>query len=764
MRKDVKWLLIAIILAVLMLGYSIPVIQKRIISNGFDSFATHRPITTKNILGQTITLEGELTAVSAIIVPLNHTGETEDVITSILNENNETLFQGVIAKENIKDDTYASLPLPSPLGSRGERITILFSSKSDDPTVSALRFDPAQGTRLEAGVIKPGTYAIQVSEKASLWQAFIQTINNHPDRAGIIVGVFLICISISVLAYIGSLANMPAKKKIVIQAFSLSIIILIALSTRLYTLNQLGGVSGGDAYNYLTITKSIAHWENPFSSTKRLPGYPLLLIPTFLAPNGDPISTMRIIQILSALGVICMLPFLAKNIGLPWGAGFTASVLLIISKDFFLTSLRPEPYTLYACLLTGALLLFFNRTKSWQQYLFGVVLGYAAMTRQEGFLLAVVFGICEVIYLGYRAYKIKTFRIPWLPSVKSFAPAALIVSPFFIHNAVVYGNPFFTPYFEGERLQIVDSFGAFTDSLGATWGILGSLYKPIWDQLTRVSLLDPFFLSCCVFVLIIGLSHLFSHRLPKWVPLTTSLVSLIIPIIAATAFMTDNGLFSSLVTKFTAALVLISPVLFLIQTKWKGAALALVAVSQILIATWFHPFAKHYQQSIPLLLCMFLSWGTAFYLPFSNPNKKRAIFSLFPIACFLVPLFLSTALLWQSVRIIIDKENSNNALDSVVYRGIIAMRHSNKPFGFNQGFLQAYTFFSDEPAYFSDEDKPTETQEKEWLRNNNIQTLLTVNNNKVLQHLDSSWQQVASFKSEGDDERLFESFVYIKNP
>lgn len=64
---------------------------------------------------------------------------------------------------------------------------------------------------------------------------------------------------------------------------------------RLFYISQLKGVSGGDAYNNLFIARDLAELKNPFVAARRLPFYPLLLVPTQFF-NVDPILWERVVR------------------------------------------------------------------------------------------------------------------------------------------------------------------------------------------------------------------------------------------------------------------------------------------------------------------------------------------------------------------------------------------------------------------------------------------------------------------------------------
>ncbi len=103
------------------------------------------------------------------------------------------------------------------------------------------------------------------------------------------------------------------KSKTITYWAIISCIAILGLLCRIWVANQFSGVSGGDAYNYLSITQSILAGDNPFDNTKRLPGYPLLLVPFVLTEKVDIEYTMRLIQIVASVWIVAMVTLLVKS-------------------------------------------------------------------------------------------------------------------------------------------------------------------------------------------------------------------------------------------------------------------------------------------------------------------------------------------------------------------------------------------------------------------------------------------------------------------
>ncbi|OGY33587.1 MAG: hypothetical protein A3D99_00010 [Candidatus Andersenbacteria bacterium RIFCSPHIGHO2_12_FULL_45_11] len=535
---------------------------------------------------------------------------------------------------------------------------------------------------------------------------------------------------------------------------ALGCIIALAFAARMWVIPQFGGVSGGDAYNYLFITKSIIAGENPFTNTKRLPGYPITLIPAVLSKTIDIEHTMRTIQIVSAMWGICMVVLLARSIKLPWEASLLAATILAFQKDYFWTSMRPEPYTLYTALLLTALWLFirgYQTPSMWRHIVFGIVLGYAAFTRQEGFMAAALLGVCSLGYELYFSFKNKTWKSSSARFLAMYIPALFVVSPFFISNTIAYKNPFYSPYLEGDRLQIVDSFLAFQDALGATWGIIDSMWKPAWDQLQRLDFTSELFITSALGI--IGwywYTRVSKHK--KASPLPLLFISLAFGAGILFFYFNDELAFREAVPIMTAAWTIASIPLFLFHTRWKGALLLLIAISQIGIATWFHPFPKHYQQAYPIIILMLAT------VLCGNASSRRLPRISVPLAA-AMPFMLVAVILSQHVNAAIDEANEDSALDSVIYRASRYVQDLPGTAGFDQAYLPAVFYFDPGLKYFDDE-QANEDQKKQWIQQNNIKFLVVTNTTQTFEKPDPNWKVLKTFKAAGKRDFIFVSTVY----
>ena len=761
---------------------TIHVTQERILTRGVDNFQFHRPLFGVQSAAQDIVVENELRGLGVILVNLRKAPQLADVLVTISEPTSAMVIERVtIPADAIHDDAFATLTLAQPITPVDyEKIRVTFTAPEATATEPVgIRFDPDDpykpSARRQSGKQEIGDLALLLQERVGLGKYAYTTITQNVSFFRILAGIGLAITMTLVAARVGW-HKQSAKRRQRIEIGILLGLAVLAFGLRLWWLPSFHGVSGGDPYNYLVITQQLSHFDNPFAISKRLPGFPLLLLPAYLT-NVDDIWWERFISIVSASMSVFLIGLLARRLRLPWAAQLIAAGLLVGMKDFWWTSFRPEPYSFYGMLLLLALVLLFNLSSRWAKLLFGAVIGYAAMTRQEGFVLAATLG--SLILIFWR----QIFAMPYEPTIWKaylpsgdewktlgkhigllFIPAFLLVLPWFMHNALTYGNPLYTEYFEGDRLQIVNSLPAFWDSLGATWGVLGSTWRPQWDELYRIPLTLPLFFAAALLTWLWWfIIHTAFYRRATSLRLALTVVWLALLGVVVWLASANRGLFYESVMVCSAAVLLASLLPFLAATKWRGVIVVAVAMSQILVALWFHPFAKHYQQVYPLLALALAAAivpkvGKKFIKHTESAGAQLMLYISW--VGLLTPLLLVPLFLWESQTTFIDKYNRAVALDNVVYRAARFALTQPGPHGTDQPYVPVHLYFSSDISYFLGDEPHTPAQALAWVREHNLKTLIDTNNNPAFKNPPPEWEVLKTFKAEGKDDFIYESRVY----
>lgn len=746
LRAGISILIVGFLVA---LASIIPSSQYHIISLGIDSYNTHRLLFGKNEFAQDFIAERPLQGIGFIFSNIRHAPAVSDVLVTIENaETGDVLAHGTIPGGSVRDDTFAVARFDTTLPQTTTTLRVRIQApQATIETPIGVRFDPDPYPgiiRYENNKPQSGIFAMELREQVPLSTSIHTFILNNakPLRLfSIIVGALA---ALFIAMWLGSLRS---TYQTWIRWGVVTFVACIAFGFHIYTEQYMGGVSGGDPYNYLQIAEEIHHLRNPFAAGKRLPGYPLLLVPAVAYPSIDAHSYMRILSSLAAAGCLIATYALTRTLKLPWAVGIGSVFLLAFQKDFFATSLRPEPYTLYALLLVTALYLFFSATTVRRQLLFSFVLGYAAMTRQEGFVLAALLGIV-FIFVQSRAWHVKTKTPKEITVIASrmFLPALIIVVPFFIHNAITFGNPLYTPYFKGEKLEIVDSYRAFSDASIATWSIMSSLWKPSWTQLQEIRPYDSLFVPLALFgLLALGLwGYRNSMRAGKFFTAIMCSGFAIGTVYGIWLSSTDPLRAAKYMPILITGMTIASLILFLLRSGLRGLIVGLVLASQILIALWFHPYPKHYQQSYPLIAIML---SAALFPAISGRLLRISTYSVVAL-----PFIVAGSLLFTHIEQFIDAHNAASALDSVIYRAVRTAREYPGPYGVEGLTLPALLYLPfDGVIDLTSSDTPPD----------NVRTFIEVNEISSSGDSVTNWDTVATYKSEGKDEVLYVSRVLI---
>ncbi len=220
----------------------------------------------------------------------------------------------------------------------------------------------------------------------------------------------------------------------------IGLILAVSLLGRLIAAPFFSNISGGDYFNFLLITKQLVRFKTPFIA-KRLPFYPLLLIPGHL--GGFPVVWGKILGIAAGLGILGFVYLLCRELGLSRRVTYLALIFASVQSTLFVYSLRLLSHTVFTLEMVASLWLMYrllqwgttpqvedecarknslvksseacfapgraigpkahppmaencatlNRAPELWYIFFGLLLGAMCMTRHEGFLVALVLGL-----------------------------------------------------------------------------------------------------------------------------------------------------------------------------------------------------------------------------------------------------------------------------------------------------------------------------------------------------------------------------------
>jgi len=188
-----------------------------------------------------------------------------------------------------------------------------------------------------------------------------------------------------------------------------------------------------DAKDYDSFAKSILHYhifgENGVPSSDRPPLYPFFLALLYLLPFPD-IPTAFIFQIIiSSLTVIIIYLLGRRHLG--ERGGFIAGLIACFTPDylFFSSALLTETLFIFLFLL-GVYI--YEHKGSFYPLLSGILFGFSALTRPEGFIFGFFFLFSSLLF----SKNLKRALITFLFSL-------LTISPWIVRNTRLYGQPCF---------------------------------------------------------------------------------------------------------------------------------------------------------------------------------------------------------------------------------------------------------------------------------------------------------------------------------
>lgn len=213
------------------------------------------------------------------------------------------------------------------------------------------------------------------------------------------------------------------------------LIILFAVVLRIYLFLPIDNESGGDSFEFLLIARRLIEFEEPFVGVKRLPVYPLLLLPSYIM-QIDGLFWGRLVNSLLAGLSVYVVYLINKKLKVPDFLNLFIALLFTTSQVYLFFSLRPLSYVLYTLLFVTSI--YFALDK--RLVATSLSLGLLSMTRHEGFLVALFIFVYQIVVTDRKRW-VSKLLLPGLIYL-------LIVSPFFISNYINHNNFLYLGYLD----------------------------------------------------------------------------------------------------------------------------------------------------------------------------------------------------------------------------------------------------------------------------------------------------------------------------
>jgi len=493
-------------------------------------------------------------------------------------------------------------------------------------------------------------------------------------------------------------------------------ILVISLAARVFYAFKLSGISGGDIFDFLLITKKLVAFENPFIS-KRLPFYPLLLIPGHI--TGYPIIWGKILGIIFATSSLYVIYLLGRKLNINKWALYLAMLATSFQGYFFIFSLRPLTHTLFNFEVLLSVYLFYklvsnsnNRTlrvknsepEGLRDYklpiLFGVTLGLMSMTRHEGFVVsAVLLFLLFLFNIDWKNIK-KTISYSFRVSLTAFLPFILIIAPFFISNLTRYGSLTYTEYYEDRGVNRVETVQSLKENFETTKWIILNLWGDV-PIFPIKKILVPVFLLL-LFGLLLRDHKLNNKKMFGWAQPSYFYWIIVLSfywiISQRVPFEGDLYAFGNFIL---ASLMFTGIIKIFVDLKWESLPLLLVVISQTLLLMVIQPWPRHMQHTFPFY-AIFLALGITWLI--NLKNLKFKIYNLKYINSILYIIFFVFVAFNLSRQVSAGVSGHNRGIldeKPIMEAAIYARDNLEGVIGFESDATWIRYYMSDKARYFT---------------------------------------------------------------
>lgn len=738
---------------------------------GVNSYATHRGFFGEHTVGQTLRWPGG--RISAVGVWLGHYVRHEqprgDVILRIRESpTGPVLRESRLATSVLRLKELNVFRFPPIPDSSGKTLTLELHAPNI-PMNGALgaRTDPnpnaePTGTLHQDGQAKDGDLAFRLMRRGGLWSKLAAALQKDRSlrirtlQAAGAASVFVL------FAWILETVVRRARRPLLTEAFIIGALLLILLGVRLVLAHDVRAAPPGDPYNFVFILERLLGGRNPYENEKRLPGYPIVLLPSGLFTD-DPILAGKVanqIIIVLAAGAAYAL---ARRIGVsPRGALFAATAFSL-SRDTLFLPFHPLSYPLFT--LQGLLALLaapFARAHIGRAIILGVILGWMAETRYEGMIIIPLF-LLYLLWHGWQRWRTqgKSFWNAFAPSLACAVTVLVFLLPFFAHNLRTYGTPFYSDYLDAPVTNVRRSPEELRTHLGQTHGVFSSFWWPLWRQKVRLAVDTLFWITAAATGVLLAV-HARVRRISlpalEWWLGIFAVASVVAVQLLFLRTIEDRDAVWTTINRS----VLIAAIAGWVMLLWRSNASRGVFLVGALLAIpplWVHPHPKNFLHMIPFVA---LGLGAAFdaLLPTFVQATRRTKGMALATSC-LAAFALSLPLVetFHGLDGAIEIHNEKYVDDTLLREAAIAARKlvPEGNLGAQHWYLPVGAFF--DGSRIRERHIGTKTPLTEWARTNDVRAILWRSNDVSFAEITEHPEQYPILyetraRGEGDEARV----------
>jgi hypothetical protein len=208
------------------------------------------------------------------------------------------------------------------------------------------------------------------------------------------------------------------NKGIWIDILLVALLIVQAFVVRLPIVQERKIMPAGDVFNFQYITSHLMSFDYP-KTEKRLPTYPLLLIPGRLL-HLDPIRTSIGVSLVASLGIIALIYTLGRQYKIPRTIMLFVTGIAVYDPLLTINAIRPLSDSTFVCWILASLVLVTRLVQKppssrWDRILWwtGVSLVLMMFTRYEGFPIAAILVLSLFTALSWR----QVLTVALLPAI-----------------------------------------------------------------------------------------------------------------------------------------------------------------------------------------------------------------------------------------------------------------------------------------------------------------------------------------------------------